>query len=376
MIVVRSLAVAGLLLSGCFYLDPVVERPVVTVHVLEPSATPLYRGDTIVLTARYVEEDREGTYAWTVFACSGFDGARGLGCATIPFDSSREVTWELQIPAFVNGTASPVRAIFVRLEARDDRGVLALGGIDSFAIGDRPPGLSLRRDAPTFTVGAPINVFARYGDPDDGPAAVSLDWRVFTPASQPAYELEEIVVAEPTPLDEPGTVTAGRRLVPHGAGEWTVQVTARDPLGQMTQVDLPIVVAEDRPPCLAQWAPITPPDGATLPILEPTVFQVPQVVDDLDAQPRVASAPQFGEPVFTWSILPDGASVREPLASASGHRADLDPAAFTPGDVLELRVEIFDRKLTPIPCPDSAPTCSVISQPTCLQRLTWRLEVR
>jgi hypothetical protein len=40
-----------------------------------------------------------------------------------------------------------------------------------------------------------------------------------------------------------------------------------------------------------------------------------------------------------------------------------------------MRVEIFDRKSTPIPCADGLATCA-ISQPACIQRQTWRVEVR
>jgi hypothetical protein len=167
-----------------------------------------------------------------------------------------------------------------------------------------------------------------------------------------------------------------RRFVAHGPGEWTVAVTARDTLGEQTELTVPIVVAEDRPPCLAQWQPIVPPEAATLPIAAPTVFQVSQVTDDLDAHPQVTGDPIFGRPEFAWSILRAGSPVREPLVGAIGNTVDFDPRAFTPGDLVELRVEIFDRKRIAIPCVDNAPTCSVISQPTCLQRLTWRLEVR
>jgi hypothetical protein len=39
-------------------------------------------------------------------------------------------------------------------------------------------------------------------------------------------------------------------------------------------------------------------------------------------------------------------------------------------------VEIADRNNTAITCADASPTCSVISDNSCLQRLTWRVEVR
>jgi hypothetical protein len=135
----------------------------------------------------------------------------------------------------------------------------------------------------------------------------------------------------------------------------------------------------DGPPCLAQWQPIAPPSGTTLPITAPTAFQVPLVDDDLDPYPAVRDAPQLGTTTFVWSILPilpPGASQRRILVSGSANHIDFDPGAFRPGDVAELRVEVFDRQHTALPCDDSAPTCSINALASCLQRQTWRVEVR
>jgi hypothetical protein len=131
-----------------------------------------------------------------------------------------------------------------------------------------------------------------------------------------------------------------------------------------------VAVVPDHAPCLAQWAPIAPPAGAQFPMTDPTLFQVTVVQDDLDPYPGVGTA-------FTWSLLPPGASARQSLNNTSNHVA-LDPGNYRAGDVLELRVEIADRKSPerPITCADSSPTCSVISDNSCLQRLTWRVEVR
>jgi hypothetical protein len=82
---------------------------------------------------------------------------------------------------------------------------------------------------------------------------------------------------------------------------------------------------------------------------------------------------------FSWSILPPGASTRQPLA-VTGNQVALDPASYSPGDIVELRVEIADRAMilnnTAISCADNIPTCSVISDASCIQRQTWRVEVR
>jgi hypothetical protein len=369
-IAVRFLAIAGLLSSGCFYLDPIVERPRIGLRVVEPEVGAPFRGGTMTITTRPTREGQlEGTFAWRAFACASLDTAT---CSDAAFETSDRAIWELRIPGFVDNSEVPVQAILVTLDARDVRGVLALAE-ELYPIANQSPALELRKVAHSFTVGAPIDVFAKYGDPDDGPAGVTLEWSVFTPNTQPAYTFDDLVLLkDPVGSDR----TEGRQLIAQGSGEWEVAVVARDRLGETLERRMAITVAADRPPCLAQSQPLAPPDGASLPVTEPTVFQVQRVDDDLDAHPQVVGHPAFGSPAFTWSILRPDAADRELLSGATGNSIDFDPSAFTPGDIVELRVEIFDRNRTALPCPDSVPTCSVISQPACLQRQTWRVEVR
>lgn len=106
----------------------------------------------------------------------------------------------------------------------------------------------------------------------------------------------------------------------------------------------------------------------------PTLFQVTVVKDDLDPYPGFPDDTVLGSPKFTWSLLPPGGSTRLPFGTTN--HASLDPSNYAPGDILELRVEIADRKALPITCDQASPTCSVISDNACLQRLTWRVEVR
>jgi hypothetical protein len=113
-----------------------------------------------------------------------------------------------------------------------------------------------------------------------------------------------------------------------------------------------------------------------LPVAEPTLFQVPLVTDDLDPYPPLSGDPHFGTTTFAWSMLTPGSPGREILVGATGNTFDFDPDAFTPGEIVELRVEIFDRKHTAIPCADRDATCSVDASSDCIQRQTWRVEVR
>jgi hypothetical protein len=113
-----------------------------------------------------------------------------------------------------------------------------------------------------------------------------------------------------------------------------------------------------------------------LPVSEPTLFRVLQVDDDLDAYPAVSSDPLYGTTSFAWSIRPAGAAARTLVPGATGSSFAFDPAAFTPGDVVELRVEAFDHLRTRVDCPDDQPTCAVTSEASCVQRQTWRVEIR
>jgi hypothetical protein len=369
---VRLVASIGLLLTGCFYIDPINQRPSVGLHQ-QPGGF-VHRGDHVMLVADYDDpEGSQGFYSWRAFACADEAVARhGVGCDADAFYTGTLATAELAVPVTLAG-GEPVQAIRVVLEARDDRGALAQG-LEVYPVADASPRLELRKATHSYTVGVPIDLFAKYGDVDDGPENVALAWKVFTPNTQPAFTLDDLAV--PPDITDPAHATAGKTLVPQGTGEWDVQVTARDPLGATSQQHLMLTVAADRPPCLAQWQPIVPPNGASLPVTAPTVFRVPLVDDDLDVYPPASGDPVLGTTSFAWSILPPGATARQPLVGATGNSIDFDPAAFTPGEIVELRVEIFDRAHTAPGCPDDQATCSVSAQLDCIQRQTWRVEVR
>lgn len=382
----RAVVAAGLLLTGCFYVDPIVARPVVKIKVVTPSV--ITRGDMVKLEASFDEGDASrGTYDWNIYACERYNQTDGPdGCDDQAFYTASGADRAIEFSVLVTTKgARPTNGISVRLEARSDRGAVARnGGQSGFAVGDAPPLLDLDRSARSFSVGAPIDLFAAYGDVDDAPGDVQLEWTP-TPPPGGAFTIEDLPVPVAPGTPELGRRTVGKRLIPGAPGAWDVKVTASDPTQRdprapikppAVEKHLVFTVAPDRPPCLAQWQPIAPPAGQTLPITAPTVFQVPLVDDDLDAYPPVLDAPQFGAATFAWSILPPGAAQRQVLLDAHGNRIDLDPAAFTPGDIVELRVEVFDRHPAVLPCADADPTCSITGAPGCIQRQTWRVEVR
>lgn len=369
------LAAIALCASGCFYVDPINQRP--SADIIPTSSDTVFRGQTVEFDASTYDPEGQQVYVkWRGYACT--DATTPSGCDEAPFFTGFLDQAIMTIPITRADNGVPVEALRVILEASDDHGATGRPPQELLmAVVDAPPDLTLRKDSKHgYVVGTPINLFASVGDLDDGPGAVKpLDWQVvFSPANQPAYTLDPLTVS---PGNDPTHLVTGKVFTPQGTGDWDVQVTATDPLGKQTVAHfLPtITVVPDHAPCLAQWSPGAPTGTDVLPIQAATLFQVLVVDDDLDPYPTVAGDPVDGQTSFSWSLLAPGATTRDPL-SIVGNGVAIDPASYTPGDVLELRVEIQDRQAIAIPCPDSDPTCSVISDPSCTQRLTWRIEVQ
>lgn len=367
-VAIAVLPVASVCLAGCFYVDPIQRhRPV----NLESDATRVPRGGSFQVTAVL---DHPDLFEWHEFACAG-DGT----CVDFAHPAGRGEIYQtvtVQVPVHLTDEQSPLtESIRVEVVARDDRGVVA-GGVaggnssETYAVDNALPSLQPRKEARSLTVGAPIDLFARYEDADDPVVNTRFTWEIVAPVLSPPIKLDSTLSTT-----GPGQITARTRLVPPEGGAWDVKVTATTPQDTSQEQHLMFEVLPDRPPCLVQSRPIVAPEGTALPITETTVFQVAVVDDDLDSYPRLSSDPLFGTAAFAWSILPPGAATRQLLVGATGNTIDFDPDAFAPGDIVELRVEIFDRKRSAVLCADDAATCSSESN-GCLQRQTWRLEAR
>jgi hypothetical protein len=365
-------------MGGCFYVPPINQRP--ALDIKPRSSDSIHRGQKAVLLDA-IANDPEGqfvTFQWRVYLCT--DAAAFETCDQEPFTTGLDDFLSIDVPlvrADPDGDgpaiARPVESMLVKLEAKDDHGATAKPA-DELVIPvlDADPTLVVDQTALYGGVtGTPIDLFAVYGDPDDTAANVTVTWQAFSP-SQVEINLTDIVVAQP---EDVALIQVGKRLVPNATGLWDIKITATDPVGQAVIEHLSVPVGDDKPPCLTQWSPIAPTGGVTLPITEPTLFQVPLVSDDLDRFPTIVGDPFLGPTTFAWSIKPPGAAAREPLVGVTGNSVALDPASFAPGSIVELRVEIFDRNAIPITCADGDQTCSVIST-ACIQRQTWRVEVR
>lgn len=369
---VSRFAVICLMASGCFYVDPINQRP--SLDIVQRSAEVVYRGDTVRLAA--VVHDPEDHFVflhWRAQLCSS-----DMTCDQVPFfelsvDQKEDAVFV--VPS-VREEGAPVEAVRVVLEGEDERGATARPAqLLWIAVADRPPTLELRKDSRYgYVVNTDINLYAKVGDPDDWPAVPELTWEVFTPTNQPTYTLEDFHI-EPDP-DDTTHAQFGKTFHPQGVGDYEIRVTATDPLGASTTQSIVVSVTSDAPPCLRTLSPVVPPAGSVLPVSEPTLFQVHVVADDLDPFPAV-NDPVLGTTSFAWS-LKTNSGPREVLASVTGNRIAFDPASYQPGDIVEVRVEIADRswQFEHITCDQANPTCSVIGDSACLQRQTWRVEVR
>lgn len=361
----RFVACCCLVWAGCFYLDPINEAP--TARLIPPDG-PLARGAMVRFDKEFADpEHKPGSFTWVLRACRGLESSlAGIDCGDGVL-ATNEDTFAFTVPnTLADGTLA--HAIQVTLDARDDRGALA-HTVGAYEISDAVPAVAVTMSG-ARSVGAPLELRGRYSDGDDELATLTAVWTVVPPTPSAGYLSTALANAS----DDTAHVTRRQRVVAQAPGVWSVTLNVADPKGNIGTGEQTFEVLPDQPPCLAQWLPIVPPPGATLPVAAPTVFQIPLVSDDLDRYPPDTSDVLFGATEFTWSLRAPGATGRQVFAD-SGNSFDFDPRGFAPGSIVELRVEIADRQHTPLPCPDGEATCALAAS-SCLQRQTWRVEVR
>jgi hypothetical protein len=378
------LLLSSIVLGGCFFVNPINQRP--SLEIENPSSEAVARGDTnLSLVARV--DDPEGQIVkldWRLYACD--DAAAFETCDPVPKAEGSSPTFTFDAPvARANGTAA--QSLLVELRGIDDLGAEARP-VQQLIIplGNAKPDVVVTHTSRYGkTVGTPIDVFAVYGDADDTAGNVELEFILFSPT---ASTVKPEALCEPGELGcmpgLEGKLEIGKRFTPDVTGEWMVQVIARDPLGKtdsedgITTIVETVVVVVDQLPCLGVVSPAAPPDGNQLPIGEPTLFQVHQIVDAIDPYPSNVGDPILGQSTFHWSMKVNSGG-RQTLATETGSNVALDPDAFDPGDVIELRVEIADRGSPfPLTCDPADATCQLdpTLDPVCLQRQTWKVVVQ
>jgi hypothetical protein len=373
-------------LPGCFYYESINQRPAIEIENLD--SDPKSPGDEVNLRA--VTNDPDGDFielSWRVYTCTDAEKFETEGhresCDEAPFFEKSDESVSFTVPAlraFVDqGAQLSAESALVILEAKDEYGATARPRAQLIVpIINMTPTLVVEKQSKYDMVeGTPVRLIAKIGDDDDGPERLTLNW-VVNPPTATGF-VAELVDGSPALIsdpEDPAHLQHVKVFTANDAGEWTVDVTVSDPLGNQETQKAVINVIADQAPCLAQLSPLVPPAGFTLPMSARTLFRVPVVRDDLDPYPLIPDDEIFRATRFRWSIQNPGTSTHTVVAGATSNALELDPDSYTPGDVVEVRVEIFDRNNTPIPCPDAQASCSTISQPSCLQRQTWRVEVR
>lgn len=378
------LLICSVLVGGCFYVNPINQRP--SLEIENTNAAIIERGQQgVTLIARADDPDGQLVkLAWKMFVCD--DATAIETCDPTPKAESSSATFVFDAPiARVNGTAA--QSLLVELTGIDDLGAEARPSQQLIIpLGNAKPSIVVSSNGRYGkTVGTPIDLFAVFGDSDDTAANVRLDFKLFSPTLSKETDPDPLCDAQtcPQPTD-PTKKQIGKTFTPDVIGEWMVQVTATDPLGEtgddggVTVVVENIVVVVDQLPCLGVVSPAPPPMESALPVGEPTLFQVFQIIDSLDPYPTNVGDPILGQSTFHWTMQHNNGP-RVALATETGNSVAFDPDSFAPGDLVELRVEINDRGSTfPLTCDPSNPTCELDPTlvPACLQRQTWKVVVQ
>ena len=381
---VRGAAVIGCVvggLSGCFYFESINQRP--SVQIVNDSGEAVTRnGAPVMLHAVADDPERDPMkFAWSAYAC--VDATELETCDAEPFATALTDTFTFDVINMRREAPLITENVLVTLTAEDQHGAQAKPQAELIIpIVDLEPMLAMsKRSRYSFNdsviAGTPVEIFAKVTDDDDGPRVLSLAWTKDPPQGGAETDADLVDASVPFIDDSDGVFRQYAKIfTPQTTGEWNVLVHVTDPLGNAADGSVTVNVVGDHAPCLAQLAPTVPPPGNALPLSQPTLFRVPRVNDDLDPYPLIPNDPIFRATTFRWSLKGPGQSTHAAIAGASGNSFALDPASYAPGDIVELRVQIYDRKATVIPCADGEATCSTISDAACLQRQTWRVEIR
>jgi len=361
------LPLAAALASGCFYTDPINQRPSATIVRL--TATP-HHGESVTLHVDKSDPDQPSDTVdvyWKAQQC----GPLGGGC-----DDDNWVGPSDDFTAQVEATLTsglPTASIAITIDARDSHNAHAHPS-DRLVLDvqDFAPTASVQASSAsprgTFPVGLPITLFASGKDDDKGDR-VAIEWPKlpFPPAGSDPNLVEWSEIPDPAHPGQHGAV-----LVPDVAGEWQIDVVANDGLMKTTN-PFKLTVAPDAAPCLA----ITEPGLGLGSILvdQARRFSVLQVDDDINGYPR-AAIPTKATATFSWSLASkDAGGGFAPIATDADHVV-IDPARYRIGDELDLRVEIHDDTPRDIACDASKATCAIDpAQPSCTQRQTWHLQI-
>lgn len=362
----RALVAVLLAPAGCFYTTTINEPPRAEIRI--ETLGPHYAGKPVAFSARSrdSEDGEDLRCTWTAESCEGDGCQRTVPIPTVsPAALSCGELFEMVPPD------KDHRSVLVRVVVTDQAGgdstasqILEVANqVPTVEVQVRPAGT-----ADHAVVNVPVRASVKVTDPDGD--EVTLTWRLIKPRGG-GVDVE--LAPAPVEGDELGHV-----FTPDLAGLWMVEVTADDTFDQITGSGA-AAVEEDSAPCIALTAPAAADDLRLVVRREdgPRAFAVLLVSDDLDPYPGPAPAPGQSEPTFIWQIAsPDTGGELVPVSGAVGPEIAIDPAAFAPGDLIDVRVEVSDRIERVLPCDVSSPSCSLDGDPSCLQRSSWGVEIR
>ncbi len=365
-----SVASAALLaaLGGCFYGEPINERP--SADIERQGIEAVVRGGRITVAAQIYDPDGDATErVWSAYACDA------AGCASQPLITGTTIVFIVDVPGHVDAARQrPTTRVRIELDVTDSLGARAVPrqtlDVD---VGNAPPSLELQRQGHTYRgyypVVMPMRIVGIKRDADDGPGGVILD----DPATLFPGTGATLEGASITLIDQTETEATWEVIVDE-PGQWDVRVTGADPVGARLESQISVGFALDQWPCMASSEPAFPPAGARVVLDARRRFAVLAVEDDLDLWPAPPLDPYLDAATFRWWLAsPDTGGVLARLDGVDGAEVWLDPALYPPGALLELRVEIADRADRPL-CDASMPSCEALAD--CAQRRTWAVEVR
>ena len=371
-VAIAGLAASHLGLAGCFYVESINQRP--SLDITQPVVGDIFRNESVSFDAVVVDPDGHHVdLTWHAYLCTDASTFESCDDSTEIFGEGPSFTF--LVPATRLDGVTPTGGLRLVLDGKDDHGATAKPTDQlQLEVKDRNPELTIRdtsiyhQPGKGYVVGMPINLYALYDDGDDDLDSLVVEWKV-TPPSLVTVDLQDDTIDSP-----PGKKQVAKILTPQIPNQWDLAVTVSDPGGRTITKGATLNVIPDSPPCIDVVDPIVPVAPDVLQVMDPKLFQVPGVSDDLDNYPKKSGGALFGEPTFVWSILgPTGG--RQIVSGATGSQLLFDPDIYTPGSLVEIRVEIQDRKLAPVNCTDALPTCSIGAN-SCIQRQTWRVEAR
>ncbi|MBT8495086.1 MAG: hypothetical protein KJO07_18720 [Deltaproteobacteria bacterium] len=359
--------VALSLATGCLYTDTINAPPRAALELTDPNAaTGFRRGDTISYNAdKSADPDDDALfYDFEAEACAE------NYCLPIDELAADRVQLSYLIPYRVGPDGPPTTRVRTYLTVTDGRGAFATTFEDEIL--DTEPRLVVQvapsaREDNTYAVDEEIIISARVDGGELASEDFELDWTISDRPS--SSQTDQLVFEE---LTGPMVLDPTYRLVPDVAGAWEVTVTATDSSGESTAESKTVVVVGDQPACITVETPSVSLTHLLQTTDAPRVFEVIEVVDEFDPFPY----DDYSQLEFRWLVSENGSAFTEVGATAGSFT--INPALYSPGDDLEVRVEILDasRDGAGWPgCADDQASCSEAGD-GCTQRQTWTVGIR